>query len=224
MMEWMMKRVFVSVFSLVLLAGLSAQAAPPDNSQTGHKPAAHNAAPAAHSVTAGRPVLRGSANVPQMHVVHPVTVMRHPVTSHYTPSHRVAIHRVTPYHVTSHHVTSHHVITRHVTSSHAAVHVTVGSHGPLKFDPRRYHHNFTAKHRFHAAIYVRPQGWYYRRWSYGQVFPRPFFARDYWITDWQVYGLIAPPEDCEWVRYGSDAVLVDIDTGEILQVIYNFYY
>jgi Ni/Co efflux regulator RcnB len=226
-MECKMKRIIIPVSSLVLLAGLSAQAAPPDNSQKDHKQASHAAAPARHPVAASHPALRGSTSVLQTRVTRGV-----PMTSgsqHHVTSARVTSHHVTSHYVQSHHATSHHITTYHVTShpatgSHVAVHVSTGNRAPLHFDPRRYHHNYTATHRFHAAIYVRPQGWYYRRWSYGQTFPQAFYARDYWISDYQAYGLIDPPEDCQWVRYDNDAVLVDIDTGDILQVIYNFYY
>jgi Ni/Co efflux regulator RcnB len=95
---------------------------------------------------------------------------------------------------------------------------------PRNYDPRHYHHNYVAVHRYHWRPYVRPQGWYYRRWVYGERFPSIFWARDYWITDYWLFGLAIPPYGCEWVRYGHDAVLINTETGEILQVIYGIYY
>jgi Ni/Co efflux regulator RcnB len=95
---------------------------------------------------------------------------------------------------------------------------------PRAYDPRHYHHNYVAVHRYHWRLYVRPHGWYYRRWVYGEHFPDIFWARDYWITDYWLFGLAIPPYGCEWVRYGNDAVLINIETGEILQVIYGIYY
>jgi len=95
---------------------------------------------------------------------------------------------------------------------------------PRVYDPGHYHHNYVALHRYHWRPYVRPHGWYYRRWVYGERFPNIFWARDYWITDYWLFGLEIPPYGCEWVRYGHDAVLVNTETGEILQVIYGIYY
>jgi len=95
---------------------------------------------------------------------------------------------------------------------------------PRTHDPRHYHHNYVAVHRYHWRPYVRPHGWYYRRWVYGERFPSIFWTRDYWITDYWLFGLAIPPYGCEWVRYGHDAVLINIETGEILQVIYGIYY
>ena len=48
--------------------------------------------------------------------------------------------------------------------------------------------------------------------------------RDYWLTDYYAYDLMAPPYGYEWVRYGDDALLVNIYTGEILQVEYDVFY
>jgi hypothetical protein len=33
-----------------------------------------------------------------------------------------------------------------------------------------------------------------------------------------------PPPGTVWVRYGSDAVLIDRDTGEVIRVVYNIFY
>src|SRR6185437_6110794 len=72
--------------------------------------------------------------------------------------------------------------------------------------------------------YRRPHGWYYRRWNYGDFLPALFFGQDYWISDYRDFDLPYPPEGTVWVRYGNDALLVDEDTGEIIQVIYGIFY
>jgi Ni/Co efflux regulator RcnB len=85
--------------------------------------------------------------------------------------------------------------------------------------------NITAPRKFHAArAYVRPAGWYEHRWTYGERLPRNFFVSDFWITDFGVYGLIAPWDGYEWVRYGDDALLIDVDTGEVIRVEYGLFY
>ena len=72
--------------------------------------------------------------------------------------------------------------------------------------------------------YHRPSGWYYRRWSYGDFLPALFFTQDNWIDSYDQFGLSDPPEGTTWVRYGDDALLVDVDTGEIIQVVYGVFY
>lgn len=78
--------------------------------------------------------------------------------------------------------------------------------------------------RFHAGVYHAPRGYVYRRWNYGQFLPSIYWARSYWLTNFTIYGLFAPPPDTVWVRYGPDALLIDRFTGEIISVQYNAFY
>ena len=93
-----------------------------------------------------------------------------------------------------------------------------------RFNPRDYNRNIWAQRRFRIAPYHQPRGWYARRWTFGQTLPFVFFSENYWISDYWSYGLTTPPYGCEWVRYGDDALLVDIQTGEILQAVYRLFY
>jgi len=86
------------------------------------------------------------------------------------------------------------------------------------------HRNFTATRRYHAGSYHRPSGYYAHRWTYGQILPALFFGRDYWINDYDDYGLMDPPPGTVWVRYGDDALLIDEYTGEVIQVEYGVFY
>lgn len=94
-------------------------------------------------------------------------------------------------------------------------------HNP-KFDSMR--RVTTAARRFHVAAYVRPSGWYYHRWTFGEFLPAFFFVRTYWILDWSDFGLILPPPGTVWVRVGDDAILIDQFTGEIIIVEYGVFY
>jgi Ni/Co efflux regulator RcnB len=85
------------------------------------------------------------------------------------------------------------------------------------FNGGAFPHAFQAERHFQVAPYVYPHGWYARTWSYGSYLPLGWYAPDYYL-DWADYGLPAPPIGCEWVRVGSDALLVDIWTGEVLSV------
>jgi len=91
------------------------------------------------------------------------------------------------------------------------------------FDRRTYQHNFTANRHFHAGGYIRPAGWYYRRWVFGEVLPAVFWSQNYWIGDYYDFGLPPPPPGYVWVRYGDDALLVNQYTGEVLQVEYGLF-
>ena len=89
---------------------------------------------------------------------------------------------------------------------------------------RDYHRNFNASRRFNVPSYRRPAGWYERRWTFGEFLPAAFWARDYWIVDFEEYDLPPPPYGAVWVRVGADALLIDEDSGEIITVSYRVFY
>ncbi|HEY5411051.1 MAG TPA: RcnB family protein, partial [Caulobacteraceae bacterium] len=89
---------------------------------------------------------------------------------------------------------------------------------------RSYQRNFNAPRRFRLPAYRWPQGFNYRRFSYGQILPRAFFGENYWLYDYSDYGLPYPPAGAAWVRYGPDALMVDRSTGEIIEVVYGAFY
>jgi Ni/Co efflux regulator RcnB len=74
--------------------------------------------------------------------------------------------------------------------------------------------------------YHPPRGYRYRYrvWVVGEVLPRPYWARSYWLSDYWDYGLDEPPEGYEWVRYGPDALLVDLQTGQVVEVARGVFY
>jgi Ni/Co efflux regulator RcnB len=89
---------------------------------------------------------------------------------------------------------------------------------------RNYHQNFRAERRFRVAPYRRPPGFYSHRWGWGEFLPAPFWVRDYWLIDYFDYGLPPPPFGAIWVRVGDDALLIDRDSGEIIEVDYGVFY
>jgi len=84
--------------------------------------------------------------------------------------------------------------------------------------------NVQATRRFHSSNYLQPAGYQSRHWGYGERLPRSYFARNYWITDFSMFGLFAPPTDLIWVRVGDDALLIDRYSGDIVQVDYGVFY
>jgi Ni/Co efflux regulator RcnB len=49
-------------------------------------------------------------------------------------------------------------------------------------------------------------------------------AADYFLTSYALYGLAPPPPGYVWVRDGTDAVLVDRYTGQVIQVQEDVFY
>lgn len=53
--------------------------------------------------------------------------------------------------------------------------------------------------------------------------PRPFLAAPYYYTGWGALGLVAPSAGYQWIRYGPDLFLVDIATGNVIDVYYGIF-
>jgi Ni/Co efflux regulator RcnB len=102
-------------------------------------------------------------------------------------------------------------------SRDAAAMQGVGRHAELN-------RNVQARHAFQAGAYRQPQGYEQRHWGFGERLPTAYYARDYWLTDFALYGLFGPPEGLVWVRVGPDALLIDQSSGEIVQVDYGVFY
>ena len=52
----------------------------------------------------------------------------------------------------------------------------------------------------------------------------PLFGRNYWIADPWAYRLPPAYGSYRWVRYYNDAVLVDLRTGFVADVIYGIFW
>ena len=91
-------------------------------------------------------------------------------------------------------------------------------------DVTSYHKNVTAERQYHFGNYNAPQGYAYHHYDYGDRLPQGYYGQNYWIANFLNFGLISPPDGYVWVRYGPDAVLIDEDTGEIAQIVYDQFY
>jgi Ni/Co efflux regulator RcnB len=94
---------------------------------------------------------------------------------------------------------------------------------PSTVDRGAYQHNYQAGRHFSVGPYSRPNGWVDHRWAYGEILPPAYWAPQYVIGDYWLFGLEIPPLGYEWVRCGADAILVNTVTGEILQVEYGVF-
>lgn len=74
--------------------------------------------------------------------------------------------------------------------------------------------------------YYAPQGYYggYRRFGIGFTLSSILFAQDYWIDDPWSYRLPDADGPYRWVRYYNDALLVDLETGEVVDVEYDIFW
>lgn len=86
-------------------------------------------------------------------------------------------------------------------------------------DWRRHHRS-----HFHLGLYFDPFGWNYQPWQIGWRLWPNYYSSRYWINDpWQ-YRLPEAYGPYRWVRYYDDALLVDIYSGEVVDVIYDFFW
>lgn len=81
-----------------------------------------------------------------------------------------------------------------------------------------------APRRFRAPRWIAPRGFTYRRFVLGERVPTALLAATYFLTGYAMYGLDTPPPGYVWVRDGTDAVLVNRYTGEVVQVQYDVFY
>ena len=91
-----------------------------------------------------------------------------------------------------------------------------------RYDWQNYRHHHRSL--FHFGFYYDPFGWGYSPYQIGWRLWPSYYSSRYWISDpWQ-YRLPYAPPGTEWVRYYDDAVLVDTWSGEVVDVIYNFFW
>ena len=77
---------------------------------------------------------------------------------------------------------------------------------------------------YRLGRYYDPYGWGYRRFAVGYSL-RPYYYRSrYWLDDPWMYRLPPAYGPYRWVRYYDDALLVDIHSGFVVDVIHNFFW
>jgi hypothetical protein len=88
-------------------------------------------------------------------------------------------------------------------------------HGPYVFHGHPY-----AWHPVHfPRPWVYPQGYDYRLWAVGAILPPLFWSTPiYYYTGWDAMGLPPPDPGFQYIEYGPDLLLVNVATGEIVQV------
>ena len=92
------------------------------------------------------------------------------------------------------------------------------------YDWQRYRQS--NRNAYHLPRYYAPRGYGYgyRRFSIGFTLGSLFFSPSYWINDPYSYRLPPAYGGYRWVRYYDDALLVDVRTGYVVDVIYDIFW
>ena len=92
-----------------------------------------------------------------------------------------------------------------------------------RYDWQRY--RYTNRNLYRRGNYYAPyRNHSYNRFSIGLFLGSAFLADRYWINDpWQ-YRLPPAYQGTRWVRYYDDVLLVDVYTGEVVDVIHDFFW
>jgi len=84
-----------------------------------------------------------------------------------------------------------------------------------------YRKTVTSKKHYDAAAFQAPSGYTYSRFAVGQHVPQSLIAVQ--LNDYQNYALVTPPSGLTWIRNGNDALLIDANTGEVIQADYDLF-
>ena len=92
-----------------------------------------------------------------------------------------------------------------------------------RYDWRRY--RSSNRHLYNLGRYYSPYRHHrYSRFSIGFFLEPLFFSHRYWISDPWHYRLPPAYPGTRWVRYYDDVLLIDMYSGEVIDVIYDFFW
>ncbi|WP_037498150.1 RcnB family protein [Sphingomonas jaspsi] len=91
-----------------------------------------------------------------------------------------------------------------------------------QYDWRRYRDR--NRFVFRIGTYYDPYRYGYRRFSIGYNLWPSYYGSNYWLNDPWMYRLPPAYGPYRWVRYYDDALLVNIYTGQVVDVIYSFFW
>lgn len=91
-----------------------------------------------------------------------------------------------------------------------------------RYDWQRY--RYSNRNVYRVGRYYAPYRHNYSRFSIGFFLGQPFYGSRYWINDPWHYRLPPAYAGTRWVRYYDDVLLVDLYSGEVIDVIYDFFW
>lgn len=95
-------------------------------------------------------------------------------------------------------------------------------HRDSRYDWRRYRDR--NRFVFRLGSYYDPFGYGYRPLRIGFTLNSGYYQPDFWLDDPYEYRLPPVYGPYRWIRYFNDAVLVDIYSGEVVDVIPDFFW
>ncbi len=84
---------------------------------------------------------------------------------------------------------------------------------------RNDHRNF-----YRLPDYYAPRGYAYQRYGIGFFLPGVFFNSNFFIGNPWYYRLPPAYAGTRWVRYYHDVLLIDLRTGRVIDVVYDFFW
>ncbi|MGA9796384.1 MAG: RcnB family protein [Rhizomicrobium sp.] len=87
----------------------------------------------------------------------------------------------------------------------------------------QYRKTVTSTKHYNAGAFEAPSGYSYEKFAVGDRVPPLLLHGNVGLTDFETYELTAPPNGAMWIRDGHDALLVDSDTGEVIQAQYGLF-
>ncbi|HEX8640955.1 MAG TPA: RcnB family protein [Allosphingosinicella sp.] len=92
-----------------------------------------------------------------------------------------------------------------------------------RYDWNRF--RYSNRNVFRGSRYYAPyRNHRYSRFGIGFFLEPLFFNRNYWISNPYYYRLPPAPPGAQWIRYYDDVLLVDTWSGEVIDVIYDFFW
>lgn len=91
-----------------------------------------------------------------------------------------------------------------------------------RYDWRNHRNSHRSLYRL--SRYFDPYGRNYRRFTIGFNLWPSYYGSSYWLDDPWMYRLPPAYGPYRWVRYYDDALLVNIYTGQVADVLYNFFW
>lgn len=93
-----------------------------------------------------------------------------------------------------------------------------------RYDWNRYRNQYRNHYRLPRYYNPYGYGYGYRRFGIGIYLDSLFFGSNYWLNDPWEYRLPPAPYGARWVRYYDDVLLVDMRSGYVIDVIYDFFW
>ena len=109
-----------------------------------------------------------------------------------------------------------------VERNHAPVQWSSNWRHDSRYDWQNYRHHHRS--HFHLGFYYDPFGWGYSPFQTGWRMWPSYYNSNFWINDPWSYRLPYAPPGTRWIRYYNDAILVDMWSGQVIDVLYNFFW